>query len=84
MQAFLILYSISDVPLAGPAMRLGARLMTDKAIARNVLAGSPKEITEKIRTFVDAGATHIVMNIQPPYERELLERFAKEVMPNFR
>jgi F420-dependent oxidoreductase-like protein len=84
VQAFLILYSITDVPLAGPAMRLGARLMTDKAIARNVLAGSPKEITEKIQTFVDAGATHIVMNIQPPYERELLERFANEVMPNFR
>ncbi len=84
VQAFLILYSISDVPLAGPAMRLGARLMADKATANSLLAGSPDEITERIRSYVDAGATHIVMNIQPPYNPELLRRFAKEVMPKFR
>jgi F420-dependent oxidoreductase-like protein len=84
VQAFLILYSISDVPLAGPVLRFGARMLTDKRIAGSVLAGSPKENTEKIQSNVDAGATHIIMNIQPPYDPEMLRRFAKEVMPNFR
>ena len=84
VQAFLVLYSITDIPLAGPAMRLGARLLEDERIAGSILAGSPQEITERIRTFVDAGATHIVMNLQPPYDPELLRRFAKDVMPNFR
>jgi F420-dependent oxidoreductase-like protein len=84
IQAFLVLYSISDVPLAGPALRLGARLLTDKRIARAVLAGSAQDITAQIREYVDAGATHIIMNIQPPYDPGLLRRFATEVMPNFR
>jgi F420-dependent oxidoreductase-like protein len=84
VSAFLILYSITDVPLAGTALRLGARLIEDARVSQAMLAGSPKEITDKIQTYVDAGATHIVMNIQPPYDVELLRRFAKEVMPNFR
>jgi F420-dependent oxidoreductase-like protein len=83
VSAFLVLYKITDVPLAGPVLRFGARFMTDKDIAKNILAGSPQAITEKIQTFVDAGATHIIMNIQPPYDRKMLERFATEVMPNF-
>jgi F420-dependent oxidoreductase-like protein len=82
--AFLVLYTITDVPLAGPVVRLGARLLTDKAIARNILVGSATDVTEKIRSFVDAGATHIIMNVQPPFDRDLLRRFADEVMPNFR
>jgi F420-dependent oxidoreductase-like protein len=84
VSAFLVLYKITDVPLAGPILRLGARFMTEEAVARNVLAGSAEDITKKIRTFVDAGATHIIMNIQPPYDRDLLRRFAEEVMPSFR
>jgi alkanesulfonate monooxygenase SsuD/methylene tetrahydromethanopterin reductase-like flavin-dependent oxidoreductase (luciferase family) len=84
VSAFLVLYSITDIPLAGPVLRLGARLLADKEIARNVLAGSAAEITKKIQTFVDAGATHIIMNIQPPFDRGLLQRFADEVMPRFR
>lgn len=84
VQAFMVLYSISDVPLAGSAIRLGARLIENKRVAGSVLAGSPQEISERIRAYVDAGATHIIMNIQPPYNPELLRRFAKEVMPNFR
>ena len=84
VSAFLVLYKITNVPLAGPILRLGARFMTEEAVARNVLAGSAEDITKKIRTFVDAGATHIIMNIQPPYDRELLRRFAEEVMPSFR
>lgn len=84
VQAFLVLYSITDVPFAGGAVRLGARLIEDKRVAQSILVGSAQEITDRIRTYVDAGATHIIMNIQPPYDPALLRRFAKEVMPNFR
>jgi F420-dependent oxidoreductase-like protein len=84
VQAFLVLFSITDVPFAGGVLRLGARLIEDKRVAQSILAGSPKQITEHIQTYVDAGATHIIMNIQPPYDPALLRRFAAEVMPNFR
>lgn len=84
VSAFLVLYSISDIPLAGPATRLMARLLTDERVAQSILAGSADAIADKIRTYVDAGATHIIMNIQPPYDPELLRRFATEVMPQFR
>jgi len=84
VQAFLVLYSITDVPFAGGAIRLGARMVEDKRVAQSILAGSASQITDQIRTYVDAGATHIIMNIQPPYDPDLLRRFASEVMPNFR
>jgi F420-dependent oxidoreductase-like protein len=84
VSAFLVLYSVTDVPLAGPVMGLAARFMTNERVARSLLAGSASQITEKIRSYVDAGATQIIMNVQPPYDPELLERFAKEVMPNFK
>jgi F420-dependent oxidoreductase-like protein len=83
VQAFMVLYKITDVPLVGDAIRLGARVMENKRVARSVLAGSPKDITEQIQPYVDAGVTHVIMNIQPPYDPKLLERFAHEVMPNF-
>lgn len=84
VQAFLVLYSITDVPFAGGAVRLGARMIEDKRVAQSILVGSAQQITDHIRTYVDAGATHIIMNIQPPYDPALLRRFAKEVIPNFR
>jgi len=84
VQAFLVLYSITEVPLAGSAVRLGARIVESKEVAQSILAGSPKEIAAQIQRFVDAGATHIIMNLRPPYDPELLRRFAREVMPRFR
>ena len=84
VSAFLVLYSISDVPLAGPVSRLGARLIAGDRAQRALLAGSASSIRDKIQTYVDAGVTHIIMNIQPPYDPALLRRFANEVMPGFR
>jgi F420-dependent oxidoreductase-like protein len=83
VSAFLVLYKITDIPFSGPIIRFGARLAAGSRIARSVLAGSPEQITEKIRSYVDAGVTHIIVNIQPPYDPELLRRFAKDVMPHF-
>jgi F420-dependent oxidoreductase-like protein len=84
VSAFLVLYSISDVPLAGPVSRLGARLIAGDRAQRALLAGSASSIRDKIQTYVDAGVSHIIMNIQPPYDPALLRRFANEVMPGFR
>jgi F420-dependent oxidoreductase-like protein len=84
VSVLLVLYSISDVPLAGPAIKLGARVLAGKGVSRSILAGSAQQITDQIRPYVDAGATHIILHIEPPYDPELLRRFAKEVMPNFR
>jgi len=84
VSAFLVLYSISDVPLAGPVTKLGARMVAGKGVSRSILTGTAQAITEQIREYVDAGATHIIVHIEPPYDKELLRRFAREVIPNFR
>lgn len=84
VSAFLVLYSISDVPLAGPVLRLGARMIAGERVQRSLLAGTPDEIAKKIQSFVDVGVHHIIMNIQPKYDPALLRRFATEVMPRFR
>jgi F420-dependent oxidoreductase-like protein len=44
VSAFLVLYDISDIPLAGPLEHLGARAIAGKRIARAVLAGSAQQI----------------------------------------
>jgi F420-dependent oxidoreductase-like protein len=84
VSAFLVLYSISDVPLAGPVLRLGARMIAGERVQRSLLAGTPDEIAKKIQSYVDIGADHIIMNIQPKYNPGLLRRFAEEVMPRFK
>jgi F420-dependent oxidoreductase-like protein len=84
VSTFLVLYSISDVPLAGPVLRLGARMIAGERIQRSILAGSPNEIAKKIQSYVDIGVDHVIMNIQPKYDRDLLRRFAEEVMPRFK
>jgi F420-dependent oxidoreductase-like protein len=83
VSAFLVLYSISDVPLAGPVLRLGARMIAGERIQRSVLAGSAGEIAEKLQSYVDVGVDHFIMNVQPEYDPGLLRRFAAEVMPRF-
>jgi len=83
VQAFLILYNVTDMPLAGPILRLGARVIEDERVARAILAGRPDDIAARIQEYVDAGVTHVIMNIQPPYDKEMLRRFATEVMPKF-
>jgi alkanesulfonate monooxygenase SsuD/methylene tetrahydromethanopterin reductase-like flavin-dependent oxidoreductase (luciferase family) len=84
VSAFLVLYSITDVPLAGPVSRLAARLIAGERVQRSLLAGSPEGIRRKIQSYVDVGVRHVIMNVQPPYDPALLRRFAGEVMPAFR
>lgn len=84
ISVFLPLVNITSIPLAGPVTRLGARAVVPSKIAKNILAGSAEEIAGHIQGFVDAGVTHVILYLRPPFDRELMQRFATEVIPLFR
>jgi len=84
VSVFLPLINISNLPLAGAATRLGARAVVSSKVAKNLLAGSAEDIVAQIQHFVDAGATHIIIYLRPPFDIELMRRFAAEVIPAFR
>jgi F420-dependent oxidoreductase-like protein len=84
ISVLLPLVNMSGIPLAGPATRLGARLLVEKRIADSLLAGSSADIEKRIRGYVDAGVTRVILNVRPPFDHDLLARFASEVMPAFR
>jgi len=77
------LLAITRIPLAGPIVRFGARAVVSKDVASAVLADSPKGIQDRLRPFVDAGVNEIILNLRPPFDRDLLREFAKEIMPAF-
>lgn len=84
VSVFLPLISISKIPLAGPATRLAARALVPGKVARQLLAGSPDEIKAQIQQYVDVGVTHVIVYLRPPFDHDLMRRFATEVMPAFR
>ncbi|HEV7732953.1 MAG TPA: TIGR03560 family F420-dependent LLM class oxidoreductase [Candidatus Binatia bacterium] len=84
VSVFLPLVTITDIPLAGPATRLGARALVDERVAGSLLAGSAADIQGRLREFVDAGATGFIINVRAPFDHALLARFATEVVPAFR
>ena len=84
VSVLLPLVAITDIPLAGPMVRLGARALVRKEVAQSILADSPAAIQRRIREYVDAGATEIILSLRPPFDRELLRRFAQDIMPAFK
>jgi F420-dependent oxidoreductase-like protein len=84
VSVFLPLANVTNVPLAGPATRLGARLLVDERAATSVLAGSADEIKDKIRSYLDVGATSVIITTRPSINQELMKRFASEIVPAFR
>src|SRR5262245_11839305 len=84
VSVFLPLANITDVPLAGAVTRLGARLMVDERAAISVLARSADEIKDKIRSYLDVGATGVIITTRPAINHDLLKRFASEIVPAFR
>jgi F420-dependent oxidoreductase-like protein len=48
------------------------------------LGGPPKEVRQQVQSFVDAGVSYFIIGLPPPYDRQVIRRFAKEVMPAFR
>jgi alkanesulfonate monooxygenase SsuD/methylene tetrahydromethanopterin reductase-like flavin-dependent oxidoreductase (luciferase family) len=49
-----------------------------------ILVGNPEEVKKQVQSYIDAGVTHIIIGQRQPYDRDGLQRFAKEVMPAFR
>jgi F420-dependent oxidoreductase-like protein len=76
-----VLVNISDIPLAGPITRLGARALVSKEVAQNLLAGSPSGIADQIVEYVNAGCNEVIVNFMPPFDREQIRRFTNEVIP---
>lgn len=84
VSVMLPLVAITKVPLAGPVVRLGARAVVRKEVARAILADSPDAIVARLREYADAGVTEVVVNLRAPFDRDLMRRFAIEVMARFR
>src|SRR3989441_2388942 len=84
ISALVPLVAITNIPLAGPVVRLGARVIAGRKIARDVMADSPAAIRERIQKYVDAGATEIILPLRPPFDRGLLRKFSQDIMPAFR
>jgi F420-dependent oxidoreductase-like protein len=84
VSVFLPLANITDIPLAGPATRLGARLLVDERAGVSVLAGSAVEIQSRIREYVEAGATSVIITTRPAINHALMRRFATEIVPALR
>ena len=84
VSVLLPLVAITDIPLAGPAVRLAARAVVRKEVARSLLAGSAGDIRDRIRAYADAGVTEVILSLRPPFDRGLLQRFAQEIMPSFK
>jgi alkanesulfonate monooxygenase SsuD/methylene tetrahydromethanopterin reductase-like flavin-dependent oxidoreductase (luciferase family) len=47
------------------------------------LEGDMKAVRDRVRALVDAGVRDVVLSLSPPYDRAMLRRFAKEVVPDF-
>ncbi len=81
---FFQLLAITNVPFAGSAIELGARVALGDAATNGLLAGSPADITAKIQKFVDAGANEILIALLEPFDHDDLRILAEEVVPNVR
>ena len=53
-------------------------------VAQAVLADSPESIRDRLQKYVDAGANEIILNLRPPFDRDLLRKFAEEIFPALR
>jgi F420-dependent oxidoreductase-like protein len=83
VSVLLPLVAVTDIPLAGPVVRLGARAVVKKEVAESILADSPAAIRDRIKAYADAGATEVILSIRPPFDHDLLRRFAQEIMSAF-
>jgi len=43
-----------------------------------------EKTTQVVQQFVDAGATHVVLNLRPPYPEGIVTRLAEELIPQVR
>ncbi len=48
------------------------------------LVGTPEDVRGRIQALADAGVQHFLISLPAPHDRQLLRRFAQEIMPAFR
>jgi alkanesulfonate monooxygenase SsuD/methylene tetrahydromethanopterin reductase-like flavin-dependent oxidoreductase (luciferase family) len=51
------------------------------SIQAQVFPDDLQKTTDTIQALVDAGATHLILNIRPPYPEKIVTRVAEEVIP---
>jgi F420-dependent oxidoreductase-like protein len=51
------------------------------SIQTTVFPDDLQKTTDAVQALVDAGATHLVLNIRPPYAERIVTRLAEEVIP---
>jgi len=56
---------------------------TEDEVRRRILAGSPGHMISVVQSYEEAGISLLVMNVRAPFGTAGLERFAREVMPDF-
>jgi F420-dependent oxidoreductase-like protein len=47
----------------------------------NQLVGTPEQVAERIRPFLEIGFRHLIIGFPSPYDAESMERLAREVRP---
>ncbi|MBI3301135.1 MAG: LLM class flavin-dependent oxidoreductase [Deltaproteobacteria bacterium] len=48
------------------------------------LVDTAEEVRRRVQALADAGIRHVILSLYYPYDRKILSRFAKDVMPAFR
>lgn len=61
-----------------------AQVEKSLSIRPQQLTGTTEEVRGHIQALADAGVQHFIISLPSPYDRQLLRRFAKEVLPTFR
>lgn len=65
--------------------RLAESMGMDEPLAsRHILAGTPEQVTERLREFEEAGVRHFVMGVRPWLVEGDLELFAEQVVKPWR
>lgn len=66
--------------LAGHCVAIGRDPSTiELSIQTLVNYENPAETRDQIRPYIEAGATHIILNLRAPYPEGIVERIAKEI-----
>jgi alkanesulfonate monooxygenase SsuD/methylene tetrahydromethanopterin reductase-like flavin-dependent oxidoreductase (luciferase family) len=53
-------------------------------MAPSLLIGPVEEVRDRIHEFVEAGVTHFISLLDPPFDHNTIRRFAEEVIPAVR
>ena len=58
--------------------------MPEQQIREFAIYGTHEEVYRQIELFERAGIEYIIVNLEPSHEVDSLERFAKEIIQNFK